>query len=260
MDREILKQLLEEGKTQREIAQIFKISKSNVGYWVNKYNLNIKPIKKAYSFEKIDTPEKAYALGFILADGYINKKNSVELAICKKDIEIIKHISKTIESEIYIDNTFDKKTRRFPRARTVKKIKDITKFTGGRLKEERHYPIVKKELERYLLLGFFDGDGCITWGYRKDRNRIWQKVSFTSQLHLLEGIQQMLYKNLGISSVIRPKSKESCYVFDFSNKKDVLNFLDFIYPNNDFIILQRKYLKANALRLELEEFGGTTTR
>ena len=213
-----------------------------------------------YNFNKIDTPEKAYALGFILADGYINKKNLVELAICKKDIEIIEHISKTIESEIHIDNTFNKKTRRFPRVRTIKKIKDITKFTGGRLKEERHYPIVKKELERYLLLGFFDGDGCITWGYRKDRNRIWQKVSFTSQLHLLEGVQQMLYKNLGISSVIRPKGDEKCYVIEFANKKDVLKFINFVYPNNDFIVLQRKYLKANALRLELEEFGGTTTR
>lgn len=211
-----------------------------------------------FTFEKIDTPEKAYVLGFLLADGYIDKKNMVELGSCIADKEIIEFVAQIIKSEVHIDNNFNKKTRRFPRARTSKKIKDITKFTGGRLKEERHYPKVKKELERFLLLGFFDGDGCITWGYRKDRNRIWQKVSFTSQLHLLEGVQQMLYKNLNISSTIRPKSKEKCFVIEFSNKKDVLKFLEFIYPNEDFIILHRKYLKANALRLELEEFGGTT--
>ena len=116
-------------------------------------------------------------------------------------------------------------------------------------------------MERYLLLGFFDADGCITWGRRKDRNRIWQKVSFTSQLHLLEGVQKMLYSNIGISSTIRPKSDEECYIIEISNKEDVLKFINYIYPENDkFIILQRKYLKANALRLELEEFGGNTNK
>ena len=131
----------------------------------------------------------------------------------------------------------------------------------GRLKKERHYPRVRKDLERYLLLGFFDADGCITWGKRKDRNKIWQKVSFTSQLHLLEGIQKMLYNNIGISSTIRPKSNEDCYIIEFSNKEDVLKFINYIYPkDDDFIILQRKYLKANVLRLELEEFGGSTKK
>ena len=129
------------------------------------------------------------------------------------------------------------------------------------MKEERHYPKVKNEFERYLLQGFFEADGCITWGKRKDRNRIWHKVSFTSQLKLLEGVQQMLYKNIGISSVIRPKKNEGCYVIEFSNKEDVLKFINYIYPKDtDFIILQRKYLKANALRLELEEFGGNTNK
>lgn len=262
MDREILKQLLEEGKSHREIARTLNIGKSTVGYWAKKYNLESvnHPPKNAYSFIKIDTPEKAYILGFILADGHISPKNEMTLRIALKDKDIIKFVSEVLESEVFIDEKFNKEKRKFPNISTTRKIKDITKFTGGRLKQERHYPIVKKELERYLLLGFFDGDGCITWGYRKDRNRIWQKVSFTSQLYLLEGVQQMLYKNIGITSIVRPKADEKCYVIEFSNKNDVLKFINFIYPNEDFIILQRKYLKANALRLELEEFGGTTTR
>ena len=77
-------------------------------------------------------------------------------------------------------------------------------------------------------MGFFDADGCITWGIRKDRNKIWQKISFTSQLHLLEGIQKMLYNNIGISSTIKPKSNEDCYIIQFSNKEDVLKFINYI--------------------------------
>ena len=109
------------------------------------------------------------------------------------------------------------------------------------------------------MLGFFDGDGCITWGRRKDRNIIWHKVSFTSSYSILYGVQQFLFK-LGITTQLKPKQNEDCFVLEFSNKTDVLKFLDYIYPNNEFIILQRKYLKANALRLELEEFGGTTNK
>ena len=92
-------------------------------------------------------------------------------------------------------------------------------------------------------------------GKRKDKNRLWQKVSFTSQLKILEGVQKYLINKLNISTVIRPKTNEKCFVLEFSNLSDVIKFCEHIYPNEDFIILNRKYLKYKALRLELEENG-----
>lgn len=265
MSKEKLLKLLLEGKSTREIAEILNVGRSTVGYWINKYELNEYMIhharKKAYRFEKIDDRCKAYALGFIIADSHISNNKDVEVSVEKSDKEIIDFISKVLQSEILVDNTLNKEKRRFPRVRTVRRIKDITKFTGGKLKNERHYPKVKNELERYMLQGFFDADGCMTWGTRKDRNRLWCKINFTSQLKLLEGVQQMLYKQLGISSSIRPKKGADCYIIEFSNKDDILKFINYIYPKDtDFIVLQRKYLKANALRLELEEFGETTNK
>ena len=253
------------GLSTREIGEMVGLSRSCIGYQQNKYGLtNIRTTrdpheKPNYYFDKIDTPKKAYVLGFLLADGHISKKGVTSVVAKLEDKEVIEFISEILDSEITTSTVFDKKKRIFPNCSTKRTIKDILKFTGGRLKEERHYPRIRKDLERYLLLGLFDADGCITWGRRKDRNRIWQKVSFTSQLHLLEGVQQHLF-NIGITTKLRPKNKEKCYIIEFANKKDVLKFLDYIYPNDDFIILQRKYLKAQALRLELEEFGGTTKK
>lgn len=246
------------GYSNRDMADIFNVGKSTVAYQQQKYGLsNLVKYKKNpnFNFNKIDTPEKAYVLGFILADSGIDKKHNVEISVALKDKAVIDFISFVIDSNVFTSTKFNKKLRIFPKARTNKKIKDITKFTGGEAKKDRHYPRVRKDLERYLLLGFFDGDGCITWGRRKDRNRLWHKISFTSSYKMLYGVQQQLLK-LGITTTLRQKSNEDCFVLEFSNKKDILTFLDYIYPkNSEFIVLQRKYLKQYALRLELEENG-----
>ena len=253
------------GLSCRNIADMSGDSKTNITTLQHKWGIaDIRTTKDPhfkpnYYFDKIDTPEKAYTLGFILADGNISLKNQVELKIQLQDKEVLDFISTILNSEVYTSNKVDKSKRIFPFARTVRTVKDILKFVGGRLKQERHYPRVRKDLERYLLLGFFDADGCLTWGIRKDRNRIWHKVSLSSSLSILEGAQQHLFK-LGISTKLRPKKNENCYILEFSNKSDVLKFLEYIYPDDSFIILNRKYLKYKALRLELEEFGGTTIK
>jgi len=258
MDKEFLEKCLIDGMSTRDIEKICGLKRSTISYWIDKYNLKeISKFKKSdvYSFEKIDTKEKAYALGFILADGCINQNGVVEVATSIHDREVCDFISSVIGGNVMLNIICDKSKRCFPDARLCKKIKDILKFVGGRKKSDRHYPRVRSDLERYLIQGLFDADGCITWGRRKDKDRIWQKVSFTSQYKILCGVQQYLYKNLGIASNVRPKGNEKCYVLEFANKQDVLKFCEHIYPDREFIILKRKYSKYKALRLELEENG-----
>lgn len=257
MDKKFLEDCLEKGMSTRDIEKICDKSRSTISYWIKKYDLidKSKYVKKDnYRFEKIDNKEKAYALGFILADAAITERNT-EVSVAIKDKDVVEFISKIVNGNVTYSYKFNKKTRVFPKARMMKRIIDITKFTGGMAKIDRHYPRVREDLERYLIQGLFDSDGCVTWGRRKDKNRIWQKVSFTSQLKILEGVQKYLLKKLNISTVVRPKSNEKCYVLEFANQYDVLKFCEHIYPNEDFIILNRKYLKYKALRLELEENG-----
>ena len=258
MNKDYLEKCLSNGMSTRQIEKDCGLNHRTISYWISKYGLNDKSKYRkydSYKFEKIDTKEKAYILGFLLADGSIDEKNIVEVAVSLYDKEIVEYISKILQANINYDHTVDKKARRFPRARLQKKIVDILKFTGGRLKADIHYPRVRDDLERYLIQGLFDADGCLTFGRRKDKNRLWQKISFTSQLKILEGVQQYLIKKLNISTALRPKGKEKCYVLEFANLSDVLTFLEHIYPNDSFIILKRKYLKYKALRLELEENG-----
>lgn len=246
----------------RDIEKTCNKKRSTVSYWIHKYGLTAKSHHQkdaTFEFGKIDTREKAYALGFILADGAIAQNKNVEISTSLKDKRVVEFISGLVHANVHYDHAFDKKARRFPRARLSKKIKDITKFTGGMKKTERHFPRVREDLQKYLIQGLFDADGCVTWGRRKDKQRIWQKISFTSQLKILEGVQKYLINMLGIATVIRPKSKCGCYVLEFANLKDVLTFCDHIYSDKTFIILERKYFKYKALRLELEENGENLT-
>lgn len=215
--------------------------------------------KTQIKIEQIDSKEIAYLIGFICADGAIDNRSHVELSVKKEDIEVITFLSSIINSSVNVDNTYNKKSRRFPRVRTTRKIIDILSFVKNRKKDDRILPIVSRNLNRSLIKGFFDGDGCITWGRRKDRNRIWQKVSFTSSLKMLTAVQNILIKELEIASTVRPKSGENTFVLEFSNKNHVLKFLGWLYED-DFIVLNRKYNAYYALRLELDKFGETTNK
>lgn len=267
MDKQFLTECLEKGMSSREIAKLHSVNISNrtILYYVHKYNLEDKmnykkPIYKEDYFSKINTKEKAYILGYIIGDSYFNNE-TLELCCSIADKEILEFISSEFGGIIREYYKLDKSTRTFPHAEihigNKKIVNDLHKLIGkGTVKKDRNFPMISKNLQPYMLLGFFDADGCLTWGRRKDRNRIWQKVNFTGAYNTLFAIQKLLIKQ-GISSALRKKGDENCYVLELSSKKDVLNILDYMYGKNDLIVLHRKFEKNRALRLELGEVGGT---
>ena len=266
MDKEFLKEKLIEGLSSRDIANLpeVTIGSKTIVYYIHKYKLEEfmnykKPIYNESFFNVIDTKEKAYILGYTLADGYINR-NTLEYGCALADKEILNFIASQLgEPKVREDTYINKATRRFPRARLSIGNKRLVQGVLSKInsKEEKTFPRVKKELQPYVLLGFFDGDGCLTYGYRKDRNRLWQKVNFTSSYKILYAIQKLLSK-LGITTSLHPKGKEKCFVLETANLKDVLNLLKYIYQDETFIVLHRKFNKYVALRLELGENEETT--
>ena len=242
MKKEKLKDYLIKGITFREIAKLEKISHQTVDYYVKKFDLrefviNQKPV--TYNLNKIDSAEKAYMLGFIAGDATFSESNILDISVKYDDREILEFISEILECDIQDNLKIDKIKRIFPNSRIRCKIPDILTFITERLKKGRNLPITSKKFEPYLLQGFFDAEGCITWGYRADRSRLWQKVNFTSSFSLLTSLQTILL-SYGISTAIKPKVGEDCFIIEFSNELDVFTFLKILPKNNYYLKRKRK--------------------
>lgn len=120
-------------------------------------------------------------------------------------------------------------------------------------KEERSCVNIQKKYMGYWLLGLFDADGCVSYSFRKDRDRICAKVSYTHpSVKLLSYVQKFLTDELDISSRISPKGTEKCYTLEFSKIDSVLKFCDYIYSTK-FVVIPRKYDKYQNLKNEIKK-------
>lgn len=123
-------------------------------------------------FEKIDTEEKAYWLGYLYADGNVSERaNTVSLALAKEDRERVE----SFRSFFHLD---DKKiTKKIKRMNGKEFVSYEFSVTSKRIKEQlialgcvpqktfvTHFPgddIVPAELKHHFVRGYFDGDGHV---------------------------------------------------------------------------------------------------
>jgi intein/homing endonuclease len=187
--------------------------------------------------------KKAYTLGFLLGDSHLKDNGVITCTVSLKDKKILEDISLIFKNSTvsYFHKT-DRDKKIFPSCRIYIPKRDFPEakmLFSGNLKVDRHIPIISPEFERYLLLGFFDAEGCITWGVRKDRDRLWQKVQLSSQYRMLIGIQNILLK-YDISSSIAPVRNSNHYVISISNQLRVLKIMSIYLQINQLLLYLKK--------------------
>ena len=118
------------------------------------------------NFEKIDTEEKAYWLGFLYADGSVgSKEDKIELGLAEKDL---KHIEK-FKTFMNINNkiSYREKTKSYRMSFRSAQCKQdlINKGCVPKKSLILNFPNenqVPKYLIRHFIRGYFDGDGCFS--------------------------------------------------------------------------------------------------
>ena len=209
-------------------------------------------------FESIDTEDKAYWLGFIYADGYIQAKREtntrkIGLSISNKDIEHLRKFKKCLNAthEIreykvtsgYSNNTVycrllitsEKLAHDLEEKGCFENKTNILKFPT---KEQ-----VPQHLIRHFIRGYFDGDGSIWHTSQKDNKDKTYSIDFCGTDDFLTGIMRELIR-VGIINHTykfdKRKKGQTVSRFRFGGNLQAKAFCEYIYKDAT-ICLQRKY-------------------
>lgn len=249
-----------------EISKILNRTESAIRLQASKMGMKKYPYFCNYHyFENIDTEEKAYWLGFLTADGWINKNDKtnagvVGIELQYNDIEHLRKFNKSIDGNYKITDRWrncklsknkDKKNHMcIIRIFSLTMYETLKKIGFDNDKSyDFNIPKLRPELIRHYIRGYFDGDGCFTV---TDKSF---SVSFVTASKSLNNdiINILKNENIYIS--------ESSYINEFGTeifrpsicrKQDKIKFLNYIYQNCN-IYLDRKYNKYLKLKKYITE-------
>lgn len=207
-------------------------------------------------FKVIDTEEKAYWLGFIYADGYVNFdeiRHSYELGIELKysDNNHLKKFNIAINGNIQVTdrwrNTFNKQHHMCEiRLYNKKIVKDLQQYgiVNSKTYIKQHIStFIPSYLICHFIRGFYDGDGSIC--VNKNRQCLQFNITNANDV-ILKDIRKFLYEKYKIISYISCEEHHKgatvpIYQINFKGLINAYKFGDFLY-NNAHIYLDRKYL------------------
>ena len=262
LSKEIQEQIVESyqnGMSIREIERIYGATRPTVSNYLEK--IGVKTVKgnhyKRYShnedfFETINTEEKAYWLGFMYADGWIqdNSKRYGQdhfgITLADQDEAHLQKFLNSLNATniIRYDNSGVKKG--WSRCAKIeltsqKTVDDLVRHGCLKRKTLILQPptTVPEELLHHFIRGFFDGDGSIikTGGEYYEK---YHKYNFSISFSCVESIAYWLQDYFKIGSVVKDKRKENSFAYSIGGINAVENFYHMLYDDAT-VYLDRKY-------------------
>lgn len=249
--------------TYAEIGAKIGLTSDQVKGWVQNHVKDRKSKLREFNshyFDVIDTPRKAYWLGFIYADGWITKyrshpgRNNYEfgMELQRSDRYILEELNKDLGGVHAIkdlENTNSNKLGTQKADKTFSSAlrvysKDIVNglLSNGidlRKTVSDVFPKVSEDMFPAFLRGYIDGDGCI---HKMKANRLAVHIT-GANLKAMEYLRDVLISRYGIHANIyseefdKYRTKYRLYCF---RDKDVRTLLDLIYSDKDVPFLIRK--------------------
>lgn len=252
MKKEILQLYTEGRKTVKQIREEYGydfVSSGTIEKLLRKHGVtrlggNHNWSNNSNYFNKINTDEQAYILGYLLADGS-NTGNGIRLECAYKDREIIEYVkSKITPNNIIHESKRHKKHTVYCHIGSSDMMVDLEKLNFIKNKQcaNLHFPKIPEELYPDFIRGYFDGDGCVTY----TNNQL--KISICADLNQAKDLEEIL-KNAKVITkennniVDMSKYGSNIYNLRIGRKDDVKRFFDYIYRNDnkDIFKLKRKY-------------------
>ena len=242
----IIDKYINENYTLKQLGQEFGCSYATIRNLLNKHHIQSRGNKQGYPrneyyFNKIDTEEKAYWLGFLYADGCVHS-NNYEISVNITDKE---HIEKFRQAIGAVNHKItETKDNRFENAKLLYQftIKDQQLHTDlikwGCIPQKRliieKIQNIPRDYVSHIIRGYFDGDGSLH--YLKGTNNY--RISFVGTQKFLTEIQKELQTNVSLQYGNTGKA----YTLQIAGRKQVERILKYIYQDStEQTRLDRKY-------------------
>lgn len=237
------------GMTAIEIAEVFNTTDNTIAKYLRNNGINIREAKRRSIvnrhnyFENVDTPEKAYFLGWMVTDGSVVQSKSrpdrtkvISLSIHNTDRYIVEKFADELEAKegsVKLESTRNHCYFRFS---SEKMANDLAKYGVIPNKTYSAYlPKIDESLMPHLIRGIFDGNGSVTINQKHNGS-----ISFA--FYGTEELCTQTRDYLNIVCGIRkpPVSKSTCYHVWWGSRESAAEFYQYIYKDSDNLCLSRK--------------------
>lgn len=210
---------------------------------LRKYSLN------EHYFDKVDTPNKAYILGLLYADGYNNRRNNcINLKLQEDDMEILELIKTELSYDApltYVELHKDGNNLKNIYILTIRSAHmssqlDILGVHQCKSLILEFPSFLKHDLYSHFIRGYMDGDGCV---YCFEKTNDWS-ASFISTNKFCHTVKDIVLNELGINSYVSLDGRRNDITSNFrvGGNCQVMKFLSWIYKDAD-LKFKRKYVK-----------------
>ena len=251
------------GMPSLDVAEKYNCSLTNVNQFSRRHNLEGRHqyrhsgYNDPYFFDKIDSIEKAYIIGFIAADGHVSDKE-IKITLSEVDLDILVKIKEIIgfNNNIRIFNKDNVTTVRkyssvsFGTSEMIKSLRDLGFYKNKTLRFST--PNIDKDLLLYFYRGLVDGDGSFSKYIANDG---YERYSFSlcgTMDCLISFRDFFIMHGISFNAKIRKRfnTKNCCYSLYASGKNNVLKLLDLLYKDSDNeIVLSRKFEKYKKFKI-----------
>ena len=265
IDDNLVIERYDELKNLRKVAKSFGVSLRPITRILKKNNVELTnrrfEVNHNY-FEKIDTEEKAYWLGFLYADGCVRKQKTGSQLILKLSVKDEDHLNlfkKNIQSEHKI---FHYKNKTISKKGTPSSSDNcIIRISSNKIVEDLishgcvprktftiDKPNIDKKFYKDFIRGYYDGDGNFFYSEKT-------KVSVVTIVCASEKFRKFLIEIISkIPNIGTIHESPEKYFLKIVNIFGIVNFLDYVYKDSKIHLNRKKeyYERYREYRTNIE--------
>lgn len=274
-----IKQIIEKylsGDSSDDIAGVYDCCDKSILKILKDNNIEIRP-KRTYPvnesyMDNIDCEEKAYMLGFFYADGSNWDNKRISIGLKSDDHYMVEKFCSLFYDEQNSKGRVKKYFRRKYREKTndwyegeisilsIYSRKIAEQFTKLGCHPKKTFNMSFPEwldVKYYnsFILGFFDGDGCITYDESSSTKTKSFKINMVATSVFVSHIKKILDEMCGVNFRIFPHAEsgdKGISIISLSGNRVVSRVMKFLYQNSLFY-LNRKHERHQTLLKEIDK-------